>query len=266
MASTQTIGLAGKRVLVTRSRQQASALAAMLAERGAVPIEMPTIEIREPTDPTPLDDAIAKIEIYDWVIFTSTNGVRAFADRSVTHGGPAAVLRMARTGAVGSSTASLLSELGVAVALCPRSYQAEAVVAEMLQFNLRGVRVLLPQAQEAREVLAAGLTKQGATVDRVAAYRTVDASNGETARRLFATRDLDIVTLTSSSTARNLLGAIGNDALELIGGTIVASIGPITSQTARELGLTVSVEAQIHTIPGLVSALESYLGGAANGG
>jgi uroporphyrinogen III methyltransferase / synthase len=266
VASALAPGLVGKRVLVTRSRQQASALVALLAERGARPIELPTIEVREPTNLLPLDAAIAAIETYNWVIFTSTNGVRAFADRIAEQGRTPAILRGIRIGAVGSATAFALSELGLTTDLCPRSFVAESVVADLRQFDLRGSRVLLPQAQNARDVLAVGLTEQGATVDRVAAYRTVGTGDGERARRLFADREIDIVTLTSSSIARNLVGAIGNNALELIGSAIVASIGPITSQTARELGLTVSIEAQEHTIPGLVRALETRVGGTPSGG
>lgn len=238
----------------------------MLTARGALPVELPTIRFLAPLDLGPLDASIAAIESYDWIIFTSTNGVRAFTERLAEQGRAASVLGIANLVAIGPSTSSALRDLGLSVDVCPSNSVAEAVLEELRRYDLKGARVLLPQAQDARDVLAIGLVQQGALVQRVPTYRTVHTDNGEVARRLFLTNNVDIVTLTSSSTVKNLFEIIGSDALELIGDTTVASIGPITSRTARELGLVVSVEAREHTIDGLVRALESYLGGEADGG
>ena len=266
MDSALNSALAGKRVLVTRAREQASGLVALLALRGALPVELPTIRFLEPLDLAPVDAAIAEIESYDWVIFTSANGVRAFVDRMSHRGRSPASLKAVRLGAIGPATASELAERGLTADVCPASYVAEELVAELRRHDLRGARVLLPQAQDARDVLARGLEAQGALVDSVAAYRTEATDNGELACQLFADRAVDVVTLTSSSTARNLVGFLGNDAVKVMAGSTIASIGPITSQTARDLGLTVAVEAREHTIQGLVTALESYLGVETDGG
>jgi uroporphyrinogen-III synthase len=264
MAELADSGLSGQRVLVTRSRSQASSLVALLAARGARPIELPTIEIREPIDLAPLDAAIDAIGSYDWIMFTSANAVRAVSERLIAKSRTAADLGTARLGAVGRSTESALIELGLSVELCPPSYLAESLVAELRRYDLRGARILLPQANEARDVLARGLTDLGATVDRVVAYRTIEPSARSDGRRLFLDGQVDVITLTSSSTARNLLQAIGDDALDLIGGAVVASIGPVTSAAARGLGLRVAVEAEEHTVAGLVDALDAYLGGIAH--
>jgi len=258
--------LAEKRVLVTRARRQASGLVAMLAERGARPVELPTIQYVEPLDPAPIDAAIAAMASFDWVIFTSANAVQALVCRLLYRGTSPECLRGVHLGAVGPATASALTDLGLTVDVCPPTYVAEALVAEFRKLDLRGSSVLLPQAQDARDVLRRGLEDQGAIVHAVTAYRVAKTQNGELARRLFANRAVDIVTLTSSSTARNLVELLGCDAMRVLATTTIASIGPITSQTARELGLTVAVEAREHTIQGLVTALESFLGGEADGG
>ena len=266
MVSSPSSRLAGKCILVTRARQQAHGLVALLTQRGARPVELPTICYVEPLDWTPIDAAIAAIETFDWVVFTSANGVEAFVDRMSDRRTSLDCLRSVRLAAIGPATASALSSRGLTVEVCPATYVAEALVDAFRQLDLRGSRVLLPQAQDARDVLERGLEDQGAVIHCVTAYRTEKTDNGEVARRLFAGRDIDIVTLTSSSAARNLVELLGNDASKVLAATTIASIGPITSQTARNHGLKIAVEASEHTILGLVTALESYLGGEAGVG
>lgn len=249
--------LFGKRVLITRAREQASTLAALLAERGAIPLELPTIRLEPPDDWGPADRAIEVLDQYAWAIFTSANGVRYFFERIEHHGLDVRALKSVRLGAIGPATAAALAASQLRIDFCPSEYVAEAIVEGMKQFDLAGKRVLLPRAQDVREVLAEGLSRQGAIVDDVPVYRTRPAGDPDAARQLFDDEEVDVVTFTSSSTVRHLVGLLGGQARELLGRVTVATIGPITSQTARELGLTVQIEATEHTIPGLVAELEA---------
>jgi uroporphyrinogen III methyltransferase/synthase len=248
--------LFGKRVLITRTREQAGTLAALLSERGAVPVELPTIRIEPPTDWAAADRAIKALDQYAWAIFTSVNGVRAFFERLEARGYDLRALKGVRLAAIGPSTAAALAAYHLRVDFTPDEYVAEAVVEGMRQFALAGQRILLPRAQETREVLVIGLTDQGAIVDDVAVYQTRPTGDAAMARQLFEDKQVDVVTFTSSSTVRNLVALLGNTAPALLAGVTIASIGPITSQTARDFGLTVQVEAAEHTVPGLVAALE----------
>jgi uroporphyrinogen III methyltransferase/synthase len=250
--------LLGKRILVTRTREQASKLASLLADRGAVPVLLPTIRTGPPSDWGPLDLAIANLRRYDWAIFTSINGVQFVLDRLACHQLDGRALAQLRLGAIGPATAAALTHLGLTVACVPSAYVAEAIVDEMRQFDLVGQRILLPRAQEARAILGEGLRRQGALVDDVAAYQTRPDGDAEAARQLFRDGEIDVVTLTSSSTVRNLIGLLADRSSSFLGGVVVASIGPITSQTIREFGIAVDVEATEHTMPGLVSALERH--------
>lgn len=253
--------LAGKRVLVTRAREQASALSRLLAERGAVPIELATIQLTRPSDLAPLDAAIRGLDRYDWVIFTSANGVRHVHRRIGELNADPRALANPWVAAIGTATASALSEIGIRADVVPPTYVAEAMVEELRRFDLAGKRVLLLRAQEARDVVEKGLARLGAVVDVVAVYQTVPVDKISMARQRIEWDQLDAITLTSSSTAKNLIQLVGDGAAERLRLVAIAAIGPITSKTARDLGLVVSVEATEHTIPGLVSALERYFEG-----
>lgn len=253
--------LAGLRVLVTRARQQASALSSCLAELGAVPLEYPTIEIRPVDDPAPFDAALRDIRSFAWVVFTSTNGVDAFWERLLASGQDARALAASRICAIGPSTAAVLAAHGIMADWMPREFVTDSILDGFKAYALDGANVLLARADIAPPLLANGLREQGAVITEVTAYRTVPSSESRT--RLLAAleqRTIDVVTLTSSSTARNLVDGIGGR-LDLLDGLTVASIGPVTSKTARELGLTVHVEAEVHTIPGLVDALLAWAPG-----
>lgn len=247
--------LAGRRVLVTRARQQASALSARLIELGGVPLEYPTIEIRPVEDPGPFDAALADLGRFAWIVFTSTNGVDAFWERLGALGRDSRALAGLQICAIGPSTAAALADRGIVADWMPREFVTHSILDGFRAYDLRGAEVLLARADIAPPLLADGLREQGATVTEVTAYRTVPSA--ESRDRLLAAleaRRIDVVTLTSSSTARNLVEGIGGR-LELLAGLTVASIGPVTSTTARSLGLTVDVEADVHTIDGLVDAL-----------
>ena len=250
--------LAGMRVLVTRARQQASALSGRLAELGAVPIEYPTIEIQPVEDAAPFEEAITSIERFSWIVFTSTNGVDAFWERLKKFGRDARALANAKICAIGPSTAAALEAHGLTADWLPRAFVTDSILEGFGQFDLKGAQVLMARADIAPPMLADGLRAMGAEVADVTAYRTVPSS--ESRQRLLSVLErfeVDAVTLTSSSTARNLVDGI-DGRLDLLRGLTIASIGPVTSGTARDLGLTIDVEAQIHTIDGLVQALLSW--------
>ncbi len=250
--------LHGKRILITRTREQAGQLARQLAALGAVPIELPTIQVNAPSDWGPVDTAIDTLDAFSWIVFTSANGVRFFCERLETRGHNPHRLAAARLVAIGPATATALGELGLQPNVVPSRSQTEGIVDELRRFDVQGSRVLLLRARNARELLVTELTALGAQVTDVAVYETTPAGDPAEVRLLLASGGVDAVTFTSSSTARNLVAILGDDANCQLRTVVVASIGPITSQTARELGLTVLTEAPEPTVPGLVAALERY--------
>lgn len=246
--------LFGKRVLVTRARAQASALSDRLTTLGAIAIELPTIRI-VPGDDGPLDAALTRLASVDWVIFASVNGVARVFERLDATGRDARVFGPCRLCAIGPATAAALAERGLRADRVPPEAVAESILAAFEADDLTGRRVLLPQGDQARDTLAAGLVARGAIVEAIVAYRTTSETDVDPATlRLVRDGAIDAVTLTSSSTARNLVVALGGD-LTGLERAVIAAIGPITAQTAVELGLPVTVTAAEHTIPGLVDAL-----------
>ena len=250
----EKLPLFGRRVVVTRARSQASRLTARLRALGADVAELPAIEIRPAADYGPLDEAIGRLESHDWLIFTSVNGVEHFLRRLDQSGRDLRDLR-ARICVIGPATAKAVEALHLKVDLTPREYVAESLLEAFAPFDLAGQRVLLPRAKVARDLVPEELRKRGARVDVVAAYETV-LPEGAAARagEVFA-RPVDWVLFTSSSTVRNCVEAAGR---ERLAGAKVASIGPVTSDTARELGLEVTVEASPYTIDGLVAAVLAW--------
>jgi uroporphyrinogen III methyltransferase/synthase len=247
----ERLPLFGKRVVVTRAREQADTLAALLGALGAGVIELPTIEIRPPSDSAPLERAIARLETYDWLIFTSANGVRFFLDRLDGSQHDLRKLR-ARICAIGPATRSAVEALHLKVDLMGKEYVAESLLESFAAHDLAGKRVLLPRAAVARDLVPVELTRRGALVDVVEAYRTVAPEHlAERVHEVLALRP-NCITFTSSSTVRNLVEACGAEALR---GIPVASIGPITTETARSLGVEVAAQAKIFTVEGLVDAV-----------
>jgi uroporphyrinogen III methyltransferase/synthase len=240
---------------VTRSRQQASVLSKLLRAEGAEPVELPTIEIKPLDDFSHLDAALDRVGGYAWVVFTSANAVDAVFGRLAVAGKDARVFGGVRVGAIGPATAALLAEKGIAADFVPDTYTTEAVADGFSRFAMGGEKVLLPRADIATDTLANGLRKLGADLDEVDAYRTVTPHDSAArARQLLGEGEIDAITFTSSSTVRNLMMLIDGDAT-LLDGISVVSIGPVTSEAARDLGLTVDVEATEHTVSGVVAAL-----------
>ncbi len=248
--------LFGRKVLVTRSRTQSSELASVLAERGAVPLELPVISI-EMGDSAELDKAIGDKESFDWVVFTSANGVEALFDRIKALKKDSRWFGGKKVATIGPATAAALGCRGIRADFMPTEYIAEAILAELPEEGIRDKRFLLPRADIAPPLLADGLRQKGAKVVEVAAYRT----KGDTGTTPKQAREIvsktDVITFCSSSTVENLLKLL--PAPEIAADIVIACIGPITAGTATELGLRVDIVAPEHTIPGLVDAIEDYL-------
>jgi uroporphyrinogen III methyltransferase / synthase len=250
----ERLPLFGQRVVVTRDRRQASDLADPLESLGAEALLLPAIEIREPSNPKPLDDAIARLESYDWLIFTSANGVRYFIDALDKSARDLRSLK-SRICAIGPATKAAVEALHLKVDLVPKEYVAESVVEEFVQENLQFRRILLPQAAVARDLVPSELARRGATVDVVEAYRTVAPADLAERARAILDRKPNWITFTSSSTVTNFIAAAGS---EVLGQIKIASIGPITSETLRAHNIEPTVEARPHTIGGLVGALTGH--------
>ena len=248
--------LAGKRIVVTRTRRQAGALSGQLRDLGAEVIELPTIRIEPPSDLRAFAELVQDAHGYDWIVFTSPNGVTAFFEMFYKLYDDARDIGGARIAAIGPATAQRVRDFHLKVDLQPKEFIAEAVLQEFkTQGDLENLRILIARAEEARDLLPKGLEALGAIVDVAFAYKTVaEPSDRTAARSRLAAEGADMITFTSSSTVENFL-ALG---LPWPKGMLVASIGPITSQTARDRGLTVGVEAQQHDIPGLVEAIRHF--------
>ena len=251
--------LFGRRVLVTRSRTQAGTLSTLLTAHGAEAVELPTIAVEPLSDTSTLDAALAELASIDWVIFTSTNGVDAVFGRLAAAGKDARAFSQARVAAIGPATAEALAVRGITADLMPAAYTSRSVAGSFTSLKIRGARMLLPRADIAPPTLPDGLREMGALVSDVTAYRTVAPQEAATAaRETLASGTIDAVTFTSSSTVRNLVSMLGG--AELINGSKVVSIGPITSKTASEFGVRVDAEAAEHTVRGVADAVLEVLG------
>jgi len=253
--------LFGRRIVITRAREQAGALREELAALGAEVIEIPTIEIRPPDSWEPLDAAIRRLEEFHYLLATSANGVRIFLARLAASGRDVRALHGLTIGAIGPATAAEFARTGVKVDLLPTEYVAEGLLAALGDRDLRGKAFLIPRARVARDLVPRVLEERGAHVVVVEAYQTVmpEISHDELTRLL--TPPPDAITFTSSSTATNFAKLAGENRLpEILRGVAITSIGPITSQTLRQLGLEVSLEAQESTMAGLVRGIAEYFG------
>jgi uroporphyrinogen III methyltransferase/synthase len=257
----ETRPLWGRRVLVTRTRRQASGLRRLLEERGAEVLELPALEIVETAKPEVLErigEALAAGE-YAWTVFTSANGAQLFFRRLREQGRDARAFNGCGVCAIGPGTAQALSEQGIVADVMPEEYVAEGVLAAMRVHDLHRRRVLVPRAENARPELIAGLRRLGAEVEEVPLYATrPPAQPDEGVLGRVRRGEVDVVTLASSSTVTHLLQMLGDDQTPLKS-AVIACIGPVTANTARRLGLRVDVEADEHSIPGLVAALETHL-------
>ena len=252
--------LCGKKIIVTRAAEQAGEFSSSLAARGATVLECPTIRLAEPESWQLLDLAIRDLPTYDWVVLTSGNAVRYFFRRMNTLGTDARALANCRICAVGPKTADEIRSFGIKPDLIPADYTAEGVVQEFARLDIQNMRVLFPRADRARDVIPSELKRMGAHVDSPVAYRNIvpERLPPET---LFALekRSVDCITFTSSSTVQNLAAMLGEERmLDMLKGVVVASIGPITSKSCRDLGLKVDIEPASYTLAALTEALETH--------
>lgn len=254
--------LFGKRIVVTRAREQASDFLACLSELGAECVEFPTIEVIPPSSWKELDRAIGNLESYQWIVFTSVNGVKYFFDRLEDSGQDVRKLKGIRIAAIGPKTADAIHGKGVKPDLVPEEYRAEAVVEAFRKHRVAGSRILLPRAAEAREVLPQELEKMGATVEVVEAYRTVKPEGDkDEIRAMLVKGDIHMVTFTSSSTVNNFMEMFEGESDQLLKWmekVTVACIGPVTAKTAEQRGLSVRITPPDYTIEALAQAIVDY--------
>ncbi len=250
--------LAGRTVLITRPRAQAGAFCAALASRGARTVAFPTVEIQPVSDPA-FERAVATLDGYDWIAFTSPTAVRCFWDRlrALDRAGPPPTVRLA---AVGAATAAALEARGRPAAAVPTVYLGTELAGAL--GALAGRRVLMPRSAIAREETGAALRAAGAVVDEVVVYRTVTARPAPAELRVLEAA-LDAVTFTSPSTVRGFVEAGGAAAAQVLARAAIACIGPTTAAEARARGLPVAVQPASHTAAALADALEDFFAAAA---
>jgi len=252
--------LAGKRIVITRARKQAETVARSIEELGGDVIDFPTIEICPPESFAEFDAALDKLNLYDWVIFTSVNSVEPFLERLKLRGKTAEALSAHKVGAIGAETAKRLEAARIRASLVPERYQAEGILDAISPEEICGKRVLIPRAAEAREILPATLRKWGAVVDVVVAYRTeLPRLDVHPLSDLLVERKVDVITFTSSSTVRNFVRLFGGRKLgEIARGSTIACIGPITAATVEELGGRADIVADQFTVKDMLRAIVEH--------
>ncbi|MDZ7640876.1 MAG: uroporphyrinogen-III C-methyltransferase [Desulfurivibrio sp.] len=253
--------LFGKQILVTRSREQASELVEQLEDMGAACLEGPAIALAEPEDWGELDRALERLGAYHWLLFTSPNAVRFFFRRLAELALDSRALQGPQIAVVGTATAEALADYGIKADLLPAQFTAEGLSAALLEHGVAGQKILLPRALQARDILPDDLGRAGATVDIAPVYRNIKPPLADEIRQALQQRQVDLLTFTSSSTVNNFIELLDLDPqqrAELLAGVKVAAIGPITAATARQAGLTVDIQPQVHTIPALVAAITDF--------
>lgn len=250
--------LFGKRVLVTRSKHQASALSRLLSQHGAQPVEMPLIDIQAVTDTSQLDRAITELDNYNWIIFSSVNGVETFFRRLNSLKLDSRALSNLKVIAVGLTTAGALESRGIVPDYLPGVHTGQGIIDMLSRLNITGQKFLLPRADIADNELSDGISKLGGMVDDIAVYHTVPATGSASqARQILLNGNIDVITFASSSTVDNLMTALNSEP-QTVKSAKIACIGPKTAEMAARAGLTVDILAGEPTIPGLVAAIEQY--------
>ncbi|HEY93211.1 MAG TPA: uroporphyrinogen-III C-methyltransferase [Dehalococcoidia bacterium] len=250
--------LFGKRILVTRAQHQANALNQLLSERGARPVELPVIDIQATANTKELDRAISNLEQYDWIVFTSVNGVSSFFQRLYELKLDARALKGLKIGVIGPATAKALEIRGIIPDYLPQVYTSQGFLAGLSRQDITGQQFLLPRADIADKELAEAISQLGAEVYEVVVYRTVPVATAiPQVKEMLLSREIDVITFTSSSTVSNLVALFNKEELAANNAKI-ACIGPKTADTAARVGLKVDIVASENTIPGLVTAIEKY--------
>ncbi|MEW6500624.1 MAG: uroporphyrinogen-III C-methyltransferase [Thermodesulfobacteriota bacterium] len=257
--------LFGKRILVTRTREQASELVHRLEDLGADCLEGSTIALVPPDCWTPLDQELNRLAGYDWLLFTSINTIKFFFQRLTELGLDARHLKGPKIGVVGTATADILQAHGIKADLIPAEFTGEGLAAALIAQGMTGKKVLLPRAAKAREVLPESLTEAGAEVVTVPVYRNVQPADYAEVKKALEDKEIDCITFTSSSTVINFLEMLqcADEAEQerLLAGVKIAVIGPITAKTAQQNGMTIHIQPKTFTIPALVEAILSYYAG-----
>jgi uroporphyrinogen III methyltransferase/synthase len=257
--------LFGKRILVTRPKSQAPAFSDLIAAAGGEALECPTIEIVPPEDWSPLDRALERLSTYKWLIFTSVNGIAPFMARLMGTQRDVRALAGLKICCIGPRTAEALSAYGLGADMVPDQFQAEGILEVLDERQIRGVRILIPRALVAREILPDQLRARGAIVDVAPVYRAIrPAVATDRLSEQLRTRAIDIISFTSSSTVRNFVEVFSSreEMVRLVGETAIACIGPITAATAQEVGLKVHVMAGQNTVQSLAEAIVAFVANA----
>jgi len=252
--------LAGKQILITRTREQSGDFSTQLKKLGAGVVEFPTIEVVPPTRWKELDQAIDRLESYDWILFTSANGVNFFWQRLGERGKSSHLPSSLKVCAIGPATADQLKKKGVSVHYVPKEFIAESILEGLKKSRMEGKRVLLARAKKARDILPRGLRKLGAEVDVVEVYRTVKPKGGsKKLKKLLTEEKIDVITFTSSSTVNHFADLLRKEDLKkLVKDIAVACIGPVTARTAKEKGLKVRIQPKQYAIPALTRAIAEH--------
>ncbi len=252
--------LAGRKILITRTREQSADFSTQLKKWGAEVIEFPTIEIVPPTRWKELDQAIDRLKSYDWIIFTSVNGVSFFWQRLKERGKSSHLPPSLNVCAIGPATADQLKRRGVSVQYVPKEFIAESILEGFKKVRVEGKRILLARAKKARDILPNGLRRMGVEVDVVEVYRTVRPRGGsKKLKKLLTEGKMDVITFTSSSTVKHFADLLKKEDLnKLVKGVAIACIGPVTARTAKEWGLKVQIQPKQYTVPALTRAIAEY--------
>jgi uroporphyrinogen III methyltransferase/synthase len=250
--------LFGRNILVTRAQHQAATLSRLLYEHGARPVELPLIDIQLILDTAELDSAISNLNQYQWIVFTSVNGVELFFKQLHTLKQDARALHGVKICVIGPATAEAVESKGLVPDCCPAVFTSQGIIDALKQWNIAGQRFLLPRADIADRQLNEDLARLGAEVHEVSVYKTVAPSGAQSRlKEVLSSNAIDVIALTSSSTVQNLLAAVQNEHISL-SNVKIACIGPKTADTVTAAGLKVDIIAREHTMPGLVAAMEQY--------
>jgi uroporphyrinogen III methyltransferase / synthase len=252
-------GVRGKKILITRAREQLGEFTTLLKKTGAEVVEFPTIEIVPPLCWKELDRVLHQLKSYDWLIFTSANGVHFFWQR-LKEKRKIRLPSSINVCAIGPATANRLKKKKIFVDYMPKEFIAEAILDGFGKMSINGKRILLARAKKARDILPRGLRKMGAEVDVVEAYRTVKPKGGsKRLRQLLTDGKIDVITFTSSSTVNHFAELLKKEDLKkVLKGIAVACIGPVTTRTAKGWGMKVQIQPKEYTIPGLTKAIAEY--------